>query len=461
MFAEKPDRILFLVVTALLIIGFHEMRAFMRAGVTGFVISTYFAMYLWSLVYRYIREKRTRLIVSATAWGIVAMWIHPLTAITFPFLAVPGLVFSWKRLTVRDGILLGAGVAIVAVANLPWILPYARNVSFMNHLEASFKQTWPGYFLYVLRMERAFDFLLVLFSVYAYRAIRDRTIEKIPVIVSAVLLAMVAFFGTQIGLGGTEPMRFILPLNVLLSFAAVNIAQKELAGKNWIYWGASFGLLLFLARPPDPLRVGFCDQRAEHLLGYIEKSVPPNGRLLVQESIEHAYFDCHFTTALHLLTGREMLFNPGGHAAEPQFPRFMDNEIFGRRLSAVSDSLLQAYCKLYSVTHVLVCNPAGRDFFRNIPEFKELFFTDPYAIFEYTAQETARCYGCLADVRPACGSLTVTNAQGPEVILKYHYHPMLKIKPESLKMEPVNIMEDPVPFIRVKNGTVRDFVIHQ
>lgn len=461
MLAEKPARILFLLVTALLIIGFHEMRAFMRAGVTGFVISTYFALYLWSLIHRYVLEKRTGLIISATAWGTLAMWIHPLTVITFMLLVAPTLALSWKRFTGRDIIFICAGFAIVVAANLPWILPYHQNIAFMQHLEASFKQTWPGYFLYALRMERTFDFLLILFAVYVYRAIRSRHSEKIPVIASATLLAMVAFFGTQLGLGGTEPMRFILPLNVVLSFATVSIAEKELAGKNWIYWGAFFGLVLFLSRPPDPLRIGFGDARAEKILSSIKETVPLNGRLLVQESIEHAYFDCHFTTALHVLTGREILFNPGGHAAEPQFPRFIDNEIFGRCLSEISDSLLQAYCRLYAVTHVLVFSPAGRCYFRNNRLFKELFFTDPYSIFEYTAQESNRCQGCVADVRPSCGSLSVTNAQGPSVILKYHYHPMLKIEPASLILEPVKILDDPVPFIRVRNGTVRDFVIHQ
>ena len=52
------------------------------------------------------------------------------------------------------------------------------------------------------------------------------------------------------------------------------------------------------------------------------------------------------------------------------------------------------------------------------------------------------------------------NAPSGITILKYHYLDTLRIEPESLKLEPVWLMEDPIPFIKVENGNCSAFSIH-
>jgi hypothetical protein len=55
--------------------------------------------------------------------------------------------------------------------------------------------------------------------------------------------------------------------------------------------------------------------------------------------------------------------------------------------------------------------------------------------------------------------LRVGDASPGGVVIKYHWMKTLQIRPISLSVRPVFVAPDPVPFISVENGEVREFVI--
>jgi hypothetical protein len=148
-----------------------------------------------------------------------------------------------------------------------------------------------------------------------------------------------------------------------------------------------------------------------------------------------------------------------GHAIEHHFPQFVGNRLFGRMIEGPADSILMQYLRLYAVTHILVHDGAGRKIFDSLPDFKQVFSEEPYAIFEFTGAEKGRCFAGSADVAADYGMIRVQKAQTPRLVLKYHYYPTLKARPSSVTIGPLLILDDPVPFIQVKNGQCRDFEI--
>jgi hypothetical protein len=459
---DKTGQFVLLILSAFLLTGFAELRNFYRLGVYGFILSTYFALFIWSLVYRSIHGERPALFIWAVGVAGFACWIHPLTGLTILILVLPSLAGVRKQLTVRRCLFLGAGALVVVCANLPWMLPLLHQKMFFK-MATPLMQTGPGYFFYILRSDRGFDLLFILVLVFIFRTIRNKNLLYFEIIVSALIMAVMAFCGTQIGLSSAEPSRYLVPLGILIVFAAALIAGNELAERNLIYYGALALLSLVLITPPIPLRFGYpADSSADRLISFVKRSVPKTGRVLVQESLQYTYFDTssHFVVALPVYTGREICANLGPSPGM-LYPRFFENELFGRQLEIMPDTMLRSYLNLYAVSHVMVYSPEARQYFSASRLFRNVFSEKPFTVFEYLSRDTGRCFNCSAEVRSAQGKLFVSNAQGPSVVLKYHYFPFLKVKPAGLKIEPAMLMDDPVPFIRVDNGTVRDFIVQQ
>ena len=458
---NPPGRVIFLLAIALQLTGGIDSREFYRSGCFGFVLSTYFALYLFSLLRRYLAENKIRSLAGATLWGGFALWVHPLTGMTFLALALPLLVTFWRQLTPQRIALLFAAAGIVIIFNLPWIAPFLRYAWMSPTFTAPNLQTWPGIFAYSLFKDRGFDFLCILFIVFVYRTIRTRSTFNLSIIISCLLLALIAFFGSQIGLAFAEPARYSIPLEVLITLSVAMIFQHEVARKNFVYIGALAMLFLALVSPPLRLRFGYSyAPAAGRIIDYVKHSMPQGGRLLVQESAGHPWFGSHFPVALPYFTGKEIIattqYNVSIH-----YPHFIDNSMLGLPLASVGDSALQSYLRRSFVSHILVFSPEDRDAFNKRPWLRKTFSEGPFCIFEYGPGNTSRCFGSGAKARAAHVSLIITNAKSPSVVIGYHYYPFLKVTPPQVTIGPEMIADDPIPFIRAHNGSCEDFVIHQ
>ncbi len=82
-----------------------------------------------------------------------------------------------------------------------------------------------------------------------------------------------------------------------------------------------------------------------------------------------------------------------------------------------------------------------------------------YTIYEHLEGRESYCYGCDARVEAVDDRIKVSAATSPVTILKYHYIDTLRVEPSSIKIGPIRLLDDPVPFIRVENGRQRRFEV--
>jgi len=121
---------------------------------------------------------------------------------------------------------------------------------------------------------------------------------------------------------------------------------------------------------------------------------------------------------------------------------------------------LENYLELYNIGYVLVFTNYGRAYFDNIECMEKMYSGGTFTIYQNTTNEQNFCYQSKARVRADYDSIIVQTAENETTILKYHYYESLKIEPSALVLEPVYLYDDPVPFISVKNGDIKNFVIY-
>jgi hypothetical protein len=110
---------------------------------------------------------------------------------------------------------------------------------------------------------------------------------------------------------------------------------------------------------------------------------------------------------------------------------------------------------------VLIYEDLARDFFSKKKEFESVFRRGQFEILYYTKAKQGFCYNCSAEIKAQSGIITINRAAKSDIILKYHYYPLLKVVPDTIKIVPVKLFEDPVPFIRVVNANDGKITINQ
>jgi hypothetical protein len=55
----------------------------------------------------------------------------------------------------------------------------------------------------------------------------------------------------------------------------------------------------------------------------------------------------------------------------------------------------------------------------------------------------------------APGRIALRGLTAGETVIRYHFHPRLRARPD-VPLEPARVLDDPVGFIRLRNGAVRD-----
>ena len=181
----------------------------------------------------------------------VVPWIHPLGV---PVAAL-GLasVWVWSRHRVRRVLEIAGTAAVSVVSNVPWLLSLGDH----SRLRGSF-----DYDLYLAGMPNVVhDFLLgplrlapppgkelavigplVAFVLIGFRHVDRRTFRVLAPF--AVTLAVLAYFGTALGLKGTQPYRFAVPLAGVLAILAAPVVLATLRGRVSILLSVIVALLL-------------------------------------------------------------------------------------------------------------------------------------------------------------------------------------------------------------------------
>jgi hypothetical protein len=308
--------------------------------------------------------------------------------------------------------------------------------------------------------------LSVFSAVYLYQKKQEKHLA-LSLFSSLIIFLIIGFLGSRIGLGTLQPGRFLMPAAILMSLIIAKVFKDLIREKNTLYLTMIIALFISSICAPQSFGYGYnaCSPRGEakRLLDFIRNNIKNSGRILVQDSEKRdPYFGCHFPGIIPHATSKEMAGGPGWVLYKDfKFVSFIDDTVFGRKpLKKISDYRLKQYLELYNIRYILTYSNIAHEFFGKSNMFKHIFKAGAYNIYEYLESKGSYCYEGTADIRVDYDKIFVENASPGTIILKYHYIDTLRIRPDWLKIGPVRLMDDPIPFIKVENGTCTNFTIY-
>jgi len=409
-----------------------------------------------------MQKKKNSTLIKLTISGSIAFFVHPLSFIICAALCVPLFIFYFRQLAFADFCKLAASSIIILIFNLIWVVPFVRFLNYINVWSVNF-QTWPGILFKVIIQEQFFRFGLLMLLFSTYLAFKKKDYKFIGSFsLSYVILFIISIFGSQIGLANLEPYRFIVPTFLLSIFVLSKYVETRF--NIFLLFLLSAIVFAFIFSQVG-FTCGFHDQaESQAILDFIKLNATDNSRLHVEDSLDPIYFKAHYTSFLSYSTSKEILAAVYPHipAGTVKTTQFTDNTLFGKHLNDISYTYLKQYLDLYNVKYFLVFSDSARDFFENKMKgkFKKVLKTRNFSIYEYLLAVESFCYKCNASVDADYDRISVKNATSNTTILKYHFMPVLKIDPPFLKIKPINLLGDPVPFIMVENGNHSNFVVY-
>nr|CAI78698.1 hypothetical protein [uncultured Gammaproteobacteria bacterium] len=454
------NSLFFLVSAIFLTLGFGPICGRYFSGGYGFVIATWLTFFLAGLTHAYLVRPKKRLLLLLVALGIFTLFTHPLSAVMLPILFVPYCIANYRLFTISRILALGLSAVAVMAVFISWMFPlFAAEKTSLSAIAANL-QTYNSLFFETVRGDRPFALMLILVLYVLYYLIKQgRYLHSIITFLPILAFFMLAFFGTQLQLGGLEPSRFIIPLAIACLLAAAGEFQQHITKKSPVFIALVVLLFVFLIRPPVPYAFGYdANPAATRIMDFFQKA-PKTGRVLIQTSwYGRPYFDSHIPAQLCQQTSFETTANtfPGN---SPAFQQFIEGLVWGRELSTFTvDSLLQ-YCNLYNIEYILTYRPKEQRILDSVPFLQKVLSENGYSIYKNASASKSFCMNGDALVSAGYDRIIVNNSKQPITILKYHYFPRLKIKPDSLSLFPILLLADPIPFIGVRNGTCSDFEI--
>ncbi len=447
------------IVTMLAVVGLVPVRSFYYIGCYGFVLGSALCLLLLGILKSFLEKPEVVSGLLLCLLGTASILIHPLSAVIFLILALPVLAIERKKLsTVSTAVIAGSGLIAIGV-NLLWYLPYSANASTEPHVVRNM-QTSFGYVVEILAGNKTFSLLVVLFILTMFRWYRRKDYCAMVTWGGSVLLfALIAFCGTQLGLRNFEPNRFIIPLQ----FEMIVLVSREVFESGTFLkrplriLSVAFMVLCF--RPMPKYVFGLGDfPAADALISNLRCGEGPQGRVLLQDSYGHPYFNCHFSALIPLFTSRETTANTY-RGLPPKYPQFVEQSLFGTTLDSLTPTRLQEQLTLFDISHILVYSPDARTYFDSCVIVEPLLHVNEFSIYAVPSVDGDRCYECTADVSAGPEGISVANASDSVTVLRYHFFPYLKVVPDSLAILPIYLSDDPLPYIRVENGTVASFEI--
>jgi hypothetical protein len=455
----------FFVLSIFMTSGFPTARSYIGNGSYAFILATYLSFYILSLLFKYLNQKNLRNLAVLTIIGSLAFLVHPLSSVISSVLCIPFLLVYLNKIKFKDIYRLIISALIIFSANLPWIRPWKKfSYLLLPHGWAVYHETYPRLILDTLLKDWAFTVLLAFFLFFLWKSYKSRNHRfAVSISISYLIFFIFSFFGTQIGLSDIQPDRFIIPLALISLFSISRITESQMINRNAPFLILSaLCLILFLSYPPDKFVCGYKKTpEAEEILDFIKTNIPGTARLHVEDSEKHPYFLSHFTAMIPHLTSKEILAGPFiSPPTKFQFTQYVDDRLFGRNLDDLSYDELDKYLELYNVKYFLVFSERAYIFFDRNQKFRRIFKSGRYSIYEYSDSDESFCYKSRADVEATYDKILVRNASSDVTILKYHYINTLRIIPVTLPFRPIKLLDDPVPFILVKNGDYRNFLIY-
>lgn len=430
-------------------------------------------------------------------WLTLATLAHPTSAIVLfmPFTLAFILLFR-KAGARRTGFTI---VTIVCsfIINLWWLLPmyYLRRYSVPQDTGVLFQPEgisplkqlfddllgfWQGGAGTILALDASI--LLALAGIFRMRSQKGSSHAFIWL--SGILfLGIITYAGGSIELlRAIQPRRYLLPLSIMLvplsgwgvawvhswakarefkplvlNLALIAIAVGSLTLNNFSHL---FSITPWRTRLTYPL---------PELVSYLKNEVKGEGRLMAEDSSafgpdgeNHVYNGGHFLVLMPQIINRELIGGPHpGYLMINRFASLEDGKLAHKPISSLSKTQIRDYMDLYNITWALVWSRPAKNALDSFPElFQKVHEIDIFRIYRLK-RDSNFFIGATGDIKAEQNRIEVKSlapTTSEAVILKYHWLETFRSQPD-VGVEPVKLMDDPVPFIKITNP-VPNFVIY-
>lgn len=454
-------------------------------GMLGFPLACYLVLWGASLVYRMARQS-AHWSGSHLGWLVFAMVVpslHVQAAIIF----IPPLA---ALLLVQPDLLrnrfmpwfLGAGVLSLAV-NLVWLVPAiahlqddvsrsiveqlslfvsADPLTFLKDYFApksywSFRPTWA---------EKGLRLALIALGLLGALKLLRSEQKSLGVMLAAALVALffITYFGSLLPLlRAWQPLRFKVTYDLFLVLtASYAIASWSLSRKSMptpvIILALIFGGIAFLFNLVATESLGKMQLRTlaqaeiTGIVDWIKAETPADGRVLFEESGDETgfvYDGMYLSSFIPHWTGRQLIGGPINlYNDRHHFAEFHSGKLFKRDIQTLDNDEIKNYLRRYNVGAVVAFYPASVRRLLSIPGLVTVQRQiGPIFLMKVRQPLTWFLQG-EGNVKSGPNRLEISDARGNEITLKYHWIEGLAGTP-AVKIIPVKIGEDPIPFIKV------------
>ena len=460
-------------------------------GMIGFPVAAYLSVMVVCLFYRLAARAESFGWIHA-GWLVFAAAILPLHAQSIIMILPPVIALLTCAPALISMRLAGWSVAALIVAvtvNLPWLAPAFAHRG--DDVSAAIVEQLPifagvnplAFFLDYLGpqgfwtfrsplLEKGFRLALLVAGLLGIRSLfRDGSRVIGILLVSAVSgMFILTYFGTVApALRAWQPLRFKIALDLFLAVpAAYEIAQwisgpRDVSSKL-VPALMGVGLFTFVLNLIQTEASGRLQLRTQMnpqitaLVDWIAKESPPEGRILFEESGDETgfvYDGAYLSSLLAQRTSRQFIGGPINlYNDRHHFAQFNSGKIFKKSIQDVSEADLRNYLNLYNIGAVVAFHPASIKKLQAIPGLVSLDRRIGPVHLMKVRQPLSWLIKGEGKVKPAWNRLELSDLAGDEVILKYHWVDGLTASPPTT-IEPIQLADDPIPFIKLANPPVQ------
>jgi hypothetical protein len=457
------------------------IRWYHAAGLVSYVIVAFASVPFAVAALRVCRRPTLWRLALLTVVAAIGLLVHPLFVVAAALIGLPLLVDE-----LRAGLRIANVVAVVAVLlagmlllNGIWLWPSLTTPSFATIVHPYQRAVDPTLVLQELLGlaptaaggSRLYNVLWIgaLLCIGCWRGSARRAL--LALIAAAVLLMIWASFGAVIpALASLQPNRFSalawLCLVVPAAAGVVAAAQQIPAAHGFGRWlrGAALlivaGFLAFFVREAEreilaPAETGRYAVAAPEvkgegglsrpLLDFLGTQTDASARVFFELSLARVHDGGHMAGLYALASNREFI---GGPYPFTDFASAWDDFAFGKPYAEHSPEQLNAFLDAYNIRWMLCHSTACRAAMAALPGVDKLADLGPVTAFVRAASPGFVVHGSARVVERCINRVTLADAAGSPLILRYHWVPGLVSVPPA-RIEAVDIVPGARPFIAI------------
>lgn len=456
-------------------------------GMLGFPVASYLSILGVSLFYRIAKQARSfgPVHIGLFIFSLAILPLHVQSVVIFLPPVIALLVTEPRLLSVRISASVFAVAALSLLFNAWWLMPaithYSDDISdqivrqlplFTSSDPLTFLRDYLGAVGYwTFRpafLEKGFRVALLVVGVSGTWKLIQSDKQDLGMMLASALtgLFVITYFGGLTPLTSSwQPLRFKVPFDLFLVIGAAYGTTQWLTAPRTsrssiapILLGC--GLVAFLFNLVQTESAGRLQLRSrlipelKAIIDWIKRETPANARVLFEESGDESgfvYDRTYLSALLPHLTGRQLIGGPINlYNDRHHFAEFHSGKIFKKDSQSLSDEQLQGYLRLYNIGAVVAFDPAAIRLLQSIPGLVTIDQRIGPVHLMKVNQPLSWFMEGEGKVKAGFNRLELSHLKGQVVILKYHWIEGL-IGNTAVKIEPVKMLDDPIPFVKLIN----------